>query len=297
MNSWLPKRVWQIGLLACVLLFGTPFPPAAAFAAQEEPAQQSEGDPRAQAREYLNKGVLAYRDARFDDAIEDFKRAKELDPWLVNARFYLATAYASQYIPGATSEENVRYGDLAIREFKEILERDPNDLSAIDGIGLILYKVGSTPFDPEKLAESKSYHQRHTAIAPGDPEPYYWIGVIDWSLCYRANRDLRNEHNQTAKFPLKENAPLPSALAAKFAREYGAILAEGNAGLENAIRLHPDYVDAMAYLNLLCRQKADMETSAVSREEDLRKADELVDRVKSIKLKEMGDQNRPQVQR
>jgi tetratricopeptide (TPR) repeat protein len=284
-------------LLAFVLAVAIAPVPTATSAAQQEPAQQPEGDPRAQAREYLNRGVQAYREARFDDAIEDFKRAKELDPWLVNARLYLATTYASQYIPGATSEENVRYGDLAIREFKEILQRDPNNLSAIDGIGLILYNVGSAPFDPGKFAESKSYHQRHIAIAPDDPEPYYWIGVIDWTLCYRANRDLRNEYNQTAKFQLKENAPLPAALAAKFAREYGAILAEGTAGLENAIRLRPDYDDAMAYLNLLYRQRADMESSAVSRDEDFKKADDLVDRLKSIKSNQMSDPSQSQVER
>jgi tetratricopeptide (TPR) repeat protein len=297
MNSRFPRRVSQTCVLACAFAFLAPQGPTAAFAAQQEPTQQSGGDPRAQAREYLNKGVQAYKDARFDDAIENFKRAKELDPWLVNVQLYLATAYASQYIPAATSEENVRYANLAIREFKEILERDPNNLSAIDGIGSILYNMGGTPFDPEKLTESKSYHEKHIAIAPDDPEPYYWIGVIDWSLCYGANRDLRNEYNQTAKFPLKDSAPLPAALAARFARDYGPILAEGTARFESAIRLRPDYIDAMVYLNLLYRQKADMESSSVSRDEDLRKADELVDRVKATRLKPTDNQSRPQVQR
>ncbi|MGA8012542.1 MAG: tetratricopeptide repeat protein [Candidatus Acidiferrales bacterium] len=287
----------QIRSLACVLAVAIAPAPAAISAAQQEPAQQSAGDPRAQARDYLNKGVQAYKEARFDDAIEDFKRAKELDPWLTNARLYLATAYASQYIPGAPSPSNLQNGELAAREFKEVLEKDPNNLSAIDGVGSILYKMSTSPFDPAKLMESKSYHQRHIAIAPDDPEPYYWIGVIDWSLCYRTNRNLRDEYNRAAKFPLKENAPLTTALAEKFAQEYGAILEEGTAGLKNAIRLKPDYIDAMAYLNLLYRQKADMEPSAVSRDDDLRKADELVDRVKEIRLKQMGDQSNPQTPR
>ena len=43
-------------------------------------------------------------------SIEDFKQAKELDPTLMNARLYLATAYATEYIPGAPSDENVRVG-------------------------------------------------------------------------------------------------------------------------------------------------------------------------------------------
>ena len=65
----------------------------------------------------------AYKCAQFDVAIEDFKQAKELDPTLTNAQLYLATAYASQYIPGAPSAENVRNGEQAITEFKEILDQ------------------------------------------------------------------------------------------------------------------------------------------------------------------------------
>ena len=41
----------------------------------------------------------------------------------------------------------------------------------------------------------------------------------------------------------------------------------------------------MAYLNLLYRQKADTETSTSARDEDLKQADDLVDKVKAIKQK------------
>ena len=113
------------------------------------------------ARDRLNKGVASYKNAQYDQAIEFFKQAKELDPGLLNARLYLATAYASQYIPGAPSEENVRKGNEAIAEFKEILAKDPTNLNAIDGIGSILFQMGGAPFAPEKFEESKSYHQKH----------------------------------------------------------------------------------------------------------------------------------------
>src|ERR1700722_8490763 len=79
------------------------------------------GCDKLRARDKLNKGVSAYKNAQFDVAIEDFKESRELDPTLTNAQLYLATAYASQYIPGAPSEENVRNGDEAIKEFKDIL--------------------------------------------------------------------------------------------------------------------------------------------------------------------------------
>src|SRR5205814_2686524 len=96
--------------------------------------------------------------------------ARELDPSLINARLYLATAYASQYIPGAPSEANTRLGNQAIAEFKEVLGIDPNNLSAIDGIGSILFQMAGTPYDPKKFEESKSYHEKHIALKANDPD-------------------------------------------------------------------------------------------------------------------------------
>ena len=65
----------------------------------------------------------------------------------------LATAYASQYIPGAPSDDNVRMGKQAMQEWQEVLNRDPSNLNAIDGIGSILYNMASTPFNPKKMEE------------------------------------------------------------------------------------------------------------------------------------------------
>ena len=139
------------------------------------------------ARDLLNKGVAAYKNGQYDVAIDDFQKSKELDPSLMNARLYLATAYASQYIPGAPSEQNMRLGNAAINEFKEVLQIDPNNISAIDGIGSILYQMAGTPYDIAKFEESKNYHKKHIELKPTDPEPYYWIGVIDWVIAQRVN--------------------------------------------------------------------------------------------------------------
>src|SRR5271169_5261135 len=127
------------------------------------------GCDKLRARDLLNKGVEAFKNAQFDTAVEDFKQAKELDPDLINARLYLATAYASQYIPGAPSDENMRHGQEAITEYKEVLEKDNNNLSAIDGLASILYQMAGQPFDPKKFEDSKSFHERHIALKPQDP--------------------------------------------------------------------------------------------------------------------------------
>jgi tetratricopeptide (TPR) repeat protein len=238
------------------------------------------------ARDLLNKGVAAFKNGQSDAAIEDFKQAKEADPELLNARLYLATAYASLYIPGAPSKENLSRGEQAVAEFKEVLDKDANNLSAIDGIGSILFQMGGQPFDPKKFEESKTYHQRHIQLKPDDPEPYYWIGVIDWTLAFRANGEMRMDYNKkNIKKQVRDDQPLPPAVRGEYATQYGPLIEEGVNDLQKAISLRPDYDDAMAYLNLLYRRKADMVESQDERASLLKQADDLVDKVKEIKQK------------
>lgn len=251
-------------------------------------AGSAAGCNKLKARDELNKGVAAYKGGQFDLAIEHFKQAKELDPTLLNARLYLATAYASQYIPGAPSEENVRNGQQAISEFQEVLKTDAQNLSAIDGIGSLLYQMGGTPYDAKKFEESRSYHEKHIQIRPDDPEPYYWVGVIDWTLSFRANGEMRVKYNNAApRKPVKDTDPLPDKLREELTTNYNTIVDQGIEALQKAIQLRSDYEDAMAYLNLLYRQKADMAATPQERDDYINQADELVDRVKAIKQKKL----------
>src|SRR3984893_410072 len=266
----LPKVARQVVALAALLVL--------AFAAS--------GCNKLKARDLLNKGVTAFKNGQSDAAIEDFKQASEPDPALLNARLYLATAYASLYIPGAPSQENMARGNQAVAEFKEVLDKDPNNIPAIDGIGSILFQMGGQPFDPKKFEEPKTYHQKHIQLKPDDPEPYYWIGVIDWTLAFRANGVMRMDYNKSnIKKQVRDDDPLPAAVRTEYASKYGSLVDEGISSLQKAISLRPDYDDAMAYLNLLYRRKADMVDSKGEREALLKQAEDLVDKVKEIKQK------------
>jgi tetratricopeptide (TPR) repeat protein len=262
------------------------FRQAAAFLTLLLLAAGLSGCDKLKARDLLNKGVTAFKNGQYDAAVEDFKQAKDLDPTLLNARLYLATAYASQYIPGAPSEQNRNIGKQAIQEFKDILGTNPDNLNAIDGIGSIVFQMAGTPYDPKLFEESKTYHQKHIQLKPEDPEPYYWIGVIDWTLAFRANGEMRKDYNEkNIRKQVKDNDPLPPALRAEYISKYGALIDEGIADLQKAISLRPDYDDAMAYLNLLYRRKADTVESASERADLQKQADDLVDKVKEVKQK------------
>lgn len=268
---------WQYGVWMLVL--------AAALAAAGCSKNQGRQQSAAQAREALGKGVAAYREGQFEQAVQYFKKAEELDPTSVKARLCLGTSYAAQYVPGAPSPDDLLYAQQAVEQFKGALSLDPNNLAAIDGIGsMLFYMAAGSPFDPDMLKESATYHQKHIQLQPKDSEPYYWIGVIDWTLAFRANSELRAKYNQNHRASqIRDTEPLPPDLRANYARDYGSIVDDGIANLQMATQLLPDYVDAMAYLDLLYRQKADQVGDVNERAAFQQKAGALVDAVLQIK--------------
>ena len=92
---------------------------------------------------------------------------------------------------------------------------------------------------------------------------------------------------------MKDTEPLPPDAREEYVRKYGAIIDEEIESLKHAITLRPDYDDAMAYLNLLYRRKADAVASPSERDDLLLMADYLVDRVKEIKWKRAGQAAQP----
>lgn len=245
------------------------------------------GCAKLKARDDLNKGVEAYKNAQFETAIEYFKDATTNDPKLMNAKLYLAQAYAQQYIPGAPSDENKRNGEQAIAVWKEVLQSDPHNLTAIGGIGSMLFNMAATPFNRDMMEQAKSYQQQALSVNPNDSTIYYWVGVIDFTIAYRANMQLRQDYNQKAKKQIHPLDPLPPALRDQYIQQEGQTVDEGISDLQKAIQIKPDYANAMAYLNLLLRQKADMETSSDARQADEKQADDLLEKVKEINQKEM----------
>jgi tetratricopeptide (TPR) repeat protein len=251
------------------------------------------GCDKLKARDQLNRGIQAFKAGQTDAAIENFKQAKALDPTLLMAKLYLGTAYQSSYIPGAPSDENQRMGKQALAEYQDVLNVDPNNLDAIDRVGALLFSMAKVPFSPEKLQESKTYWQKHIALKADDPEPYYWIGLIDWTLAYTSNMAMRSAYNHIPvnfKKQVHDDQPMPPDVRNKFASEQAAIVDEGLAALKKATELRPDYDDAIAYLSLMDRQKADMTASPAERDDLLKNADQLMEQVKQIKQKKAAAQ-------
>src|SRR5579872_4968912 len=82
----------------------------------------SVGCSKLRARDQLNKGVTAYKNAKYEEAIDHFQQSVALDPSLINAKMYLATAFAQQYIPGANTPDNNKMAEQAIEQYQKVLD-------------------------------------------------------------------------------------------------------------------------------------------------------------------------------
>jgi len=195
-----------------------------------------------QARDNLNKGVRAFRDAHYENAVNYFKQAVELDPDLTTAEIYLGTAYAQQFIPDGRGEDNAKYAQLAIQTFDDVLKRDPNNVNA-------LAQLASIYQNTHELQKSHDYYMKYAQLDASDPVPFYAIGSLDWIIVY------------------DKNSPPPEDQQAK-------LIDEGLANLDKALALNPDYDDAMTYKNLLYREKARLADNEDDKKKLIAQADE-----------------------
>lgn len=229
------------------------------------------GCQKLKARDELNKGVASYREVKYQDAIEHFKAAVAADPTLLNAKLYLATAYANQYIPGSETDENLKIGEQAITEFQEVLKDDPGNIGSVSGIASMYFQM-------KRMDEAKEYYLKHIQLEPSNPEPYYSVGVIDWTLTYQPRIVLKS------RLKIKPEDPIRDAKERAALSERNApIVEEGMQMIQKAMELRTDYDDAMAYLNLLYREKADLMATPAERDDLLKIADNWM--TKSLEIK------------
>jgi len=221
---------------------------------------------RLAARDQLNKGVEAYKSAHFEEAIGHFQKATELDPTLPMAKSYLATALAQNVVAGLDTPENLKTAQQAIDIFQEVLDKDPHVVNSMKQIAGIEFSI-------KKLDDAKNWQKKVLAEDPKDPEAAYTVGVIDWTQAHMntltalAAAGLNDDGEGNAKVPKKVMDPLIAQNA--------PLVEEGLQYLLQANDNRANYDDAMAYLNLIYRRKADLDyANDAARKDDVAKAEE-----------------------
>ena len=208
------------------------------------------GCKRLAARDQLNKGVDAYKSARYEDAINHFQKATELDPSLPMAKSYLATALAQNVVPGLDTPDNLKTANQAIDMFKDVLAKDPHDVNSMKQIAGIEFSI-------KRLDDAKGWQKRVLNEDSKDPEAAYTVGVIDWTLAHK------NTLEALASVGINDdgegNLKAPKKVMETIKDENASLVEEGLQYLNQAVANRANYDDAMSYLNLIYRRKADVD--------------------------------------
>ena len=248
------RRMAWFGALAALAILGT-------------------GCRQLQSRDQLNKGVQAFKNAQYPEAVENFKRAVELDPGFATARLYLATAYMQQYIPGADSPENKQMAEQAHAQFQKVLDQDPKNTNAIASIAYLY-------LNEKKWDEAQQWYEKLISVQPDNKDAYYSIGFIAWSKWYpdygKARVDMGMKPEEPG--PLKDKK-----VKAELKAKYWPVIQGGLQALDKALQIDPNNTDAMAYENLLHRESADLMDSKEEYDKEIATANNWFDKAVATK--------------
>jgi tetratricopeptide (TPR) repeat protein len=212
---------------------------------------------KVRARAEMKKGNRFYKDESYKEALEQFQRSLELDPKLTPAWRSVGLAAMALYRPGNETPDNVKYGETAIDAFQRYLAANPQDAKTEDYLVTTWISLGRFDDAIKYLKQQRSAHPENakltTAVvtvmlkagrfqdaydfansyARNDPAIYYLIGTNAWSKSYN---DPTTPYDDRVK-----------------------IVDIGLQAVQHACDIKAEYMEAMAYCNLLYREKAKLD--------------------------------------
>lgn len=234
------------------------------------------GCAKLESRDEMNHGVQAYKNNKYADAVKHFKEAVRLDPSNQNAQLYLATSYMIQWVPGVDSPDNKKNYDAAQQEFDRVLQTDPKNSLALASMASMAFNSAQgagTNMDQKMgyLQQAAKWNERRIEVDPKDAEPYYYLGVINWTKAFAPIQTERVNEHLTPDYPgpLKDEK-VKDDLKAKYEKD----IEDGIANLKKCLEYDKENEDAMSYMNLLLREKAYLEDTPEAAKADIAQAED-----------------------
>jgi tetratricopeptide (TPR) repeat protein len=225
----------------------------------------------------IREANTAYQKEDYPTALRHYQRAREIAPdSFPELDRMIGYSLIGSYVPEDKSPKNVKNADLAIRELRSYLQKQPNDEIArealinlylnadriTDAINYFKEWLKTNPADIDAVRsiatlyakqgnfnESLNWYEKITLLDARNPEAFYTYGVV----CYE----------KVAKNP-------PADL-----NERLDIISKGKQALKKAIELRSEYFEAMVYYSLLLRQQAPLETDPEVQQQLVAEADQV----------------------
>jgi len=192
-------------------------------------ASVAQDEAKASARNEVDEGVQAFRQAHYEDAIAHFEQAVANDPDLVVARMYLAATYLQVFQPGLDTPDNVVLATRALEQYSEILRSNPSDVEALKGTAYLKLQLNN--FDEAKQAYAKAI-----ALDPADTDLLYAAAVANWSHANQGITAEKAKLDAESEYSLILSESCPDVRAKTL-----TMVDSGIAMLNKAISLRKDY--------------------------------------------------------
>jgi tetratricopeptide (TPR) repeat protein len=212
-----------------------------------------------EARVQLKQGNVLYENESYKDALVQFQKGLEIDPAATFAWRSVGLSAMALHRPGVEGEENQKYADTAIDAFNKYLKDYPKDTKVEEYLTTVLInsnrwdealarlekdaKSNPTNADIEraivttllKAGRVEEAFQRASQASKPDAQLLYSIGVACWGQSYG---DPTLDPETRVK-----------------------VVDMGLEATKKSLDLDPEFFDAMAYYNLLFREKAKLATT------------------------------------
>jgi TonB family protein len=225
------------------------------------------------ARGWIQRGTQQFQQGQYPQAAASFQRAVQSDPSNVTAHLSLGTAWMQQYIPGMQSPDNAAVAATATREFLKVLELDSSNTQAMSSLA-------SLELNQRKWDQAQAWYEKLVAANPADSKSWYSLGFIAWARWYPAVSQAR----VALGMKLDDPGPLPAGpVKEDLKTRYNAVLEGGLRALQQGLLIDPKFDDAMAYMNLLIRERADLRDTPEEYQRDISQANDWVDKAMQVK--------------
>jgi tetratricopeptide (TPR) repeat protein len=166
-------------------------------------------------------------------------------------------------------------------QFMKVLETEPKNTVALASIASLYLNQKNWP-------EARQWYEKLTSVDPNNADAWYSLGFIAWSEWYPAYGTAR------ANLGMKQEDPGPikdKAVKEELKAKYGQVIDDGLKALDRCLQINPDYDDAMAYQNLLIRERADLVDNKDEYDKQIQVANNWVDKALATKKKKAEAKN------
>ena len=214
-------------------------------------------------RQQMDRANKLFAAKKYDQAIPIYETILKRDPNNWDANYKLAMSWMAQFHPASThpmDQEFKTKGVSALEKLMTLTPPSPEDMAKVENYYLSLLtsagdndkaiaylekKIQKAPNDKDLMSqlatlqakagnfdESLKWYEKIAELDPKTKTNWYTVAVLCWERSNKAGMTISPE-------------------------ERAAIIQHGIDSIDKALAIDPEYTEALAYKNLLFREKAD----------------------------------------